>query len=169
VRPNLQHVGYLVDDLKAAAAHFARAYRIGPFIQLPHGSYDLLSFRGGECVWDHSLALAAWGATQIELQAVQRVEPAELAELIGGPARLSHVCYRVADLESEHQRLSHEGFDPFLEVATGPIRFTLFSDPQSSTYLEVHREGPALEHLMNLTQTAAAGWDGGEALVPMPD
>jgi hypothetical protein len=36
----LQHIGFVVEDLALAAAHFARTFSVGSFLTIPHLEFD---------------------------------------------------------------------------------------------------------------------------------
>jgi methylmalonyl-CoA/ethylmalonyl-CoA epimerase len=160
----LHHFGYVVEDLQTAAAHFAAAYHVGPFLTVPHVEFDRLSYRGAPCVWEHSLAFAAWGGVQIELQQVDRVDPPELAELTARRGVITHVSYRVPDLVAETERLARVGVEPFLHAETGPVSFSLFADPGLPSYVEVHHDNPFLAQFDSAVLAATRDWDGRDPL-----
>jgi methylmalonyl-CoA/ethylmalonyl-CoA epimerase len=162
--PRLHHVGYVVEDLEQASSHFALTYGVGPFLAVPHVEFDELTFRGEPCTWEHSLAFAAWGGVQIELQQVDEIDPPELAELIGRPGVLSHASYRVPDLAAETERLGRRGVEPFLHAETGAVSFSLFHDPELPTYIEVHHDNAFVAQFDSAVAAATREWDGSDPL-----
>lgn len=163
---HLQHVGFVVEDLTRAAAHFAATYGVGPFLTVPHLEFDRLRYRGEPCVWDHSMAFAQWGDAQIELQQAHRTDPPELTELIGRPAN-SHLSYRVPDLDRETARLRAQGLDWFCEAQVGPVQFRFFRDPFLPSYIEVHQDNPFLAQFDASIAEATDRWDGAEPLMTL--
>lgn len=163
----LHHIGFVVDDLGRAAAHFAATYGVGPFLAIPHVEFDELSYRGEACVWDHALAFARWGSVHVELQQVNRIEPPELAARIGLPGTLSHASYRVQSLSDETERLRGQGVEPFLHARTAAVQFSFFADPGLPTFIEVHNANPFLAEFDEAIAAAARHWDGKQALQPL--
>lgn len=163
---HLQHVGFVVEDLARAAAHFAETYGVGPFLTVPHLEFDQLKFRGQPCVWAHSLAFAAWGDAQVELQQAHHVEPAELAQMIGRPEN-SHLSYRVPHLERETARLQALGMESFFDAEVGEVHFRFFKDPLLPSYIEVHQDNPFLAQFDTSIATATQSWDGVQSLLPL--
>ncbi len=162
----LQHIGFVVEDLAPAAAHFAATYGVGWFLTVPHLEFDELRFRGEPCRWEHSLAFAEWGELQIELQTAHAIEPPELNAMIGQGAS-AHVSYRVADLSEETSRLEQRGRECFFYAHVGPVEFLFFQDHQLPSYIEVHKDNPFLHEFDEAIAAATRDWDGGEPLLAL--
>lgn len=50
VPTTVYHIGYMVDDLPAAAERFADAFGAGPFHAFEHIVFEEVTYRGGQAV-----------------------------------------------------------------------------------------------------------------------
>jgi hypothetical protein len=171
LRRPLHHVGYVVDDLAAAARRISAATGAGPFLMIEHVPLAHATYRGAPARYDHSTAFAQWGPVIVEISQVHAAEPAGLRDFFtaGRHPAIGHVAWLVDDLEAESGRLERAGLPLVHSGSSGPVRANwhdggdLFGHP-----IEVHRRGPELLGFYETIAAAARDWDGGEPLRPAP-
>jgi catechol 2,3-dioxygenase-like lactoylglutathione lyase family enzyme len=165
--PAIHHVGYVVDDIPAAAARFAGTFGAGPCHLIEHLAFDEVTFDGGPAAYDHSSAFGQWGPIIVELTQVHAVEPAGLrAALAAGPMpRVGHVAWLADDLTAESRRLVATGLELFHTGRSGPVRAHWFDARQTlGHHVEVLQATPELIGFYDLIARTAQDWDGREIL-----
>ena len=124
--PGLHHVGYWVDDLAAERARWESDLGVGPFEVIEHVPFDSFSLSdgdqvGGDVVFDHSAAFAAWGPVVVELDQVHAIDD-RLAVAYGVvPGAVSHVSWLVPDVADESARLAGLGCALINTARSGPV------------------------------------------------
>ena len=85
-------LGFVVDDLFAAAEHWARVFGVGPFHVLPRLEQPC-TYRGADTGVDVQIAVAQAGPAQIELIKQYCDRPSVYRELTAeGPCAFHQVC-----------------------------------------------------------------------------
>jgi hypothetical protein len=170
VRP-LHHLGYVVEDLQAAAQRFALATGAGPFLMIEHVALDEASFDGGPAAYDHSTAFGQWGPVIVEISLVHEAHPDGLGEFLGAtrPPAIGHVAWLVDDLAQESARLEQAGL---------PLRHTGRSGPVAAHWhdgadlvghpVEILRRCPEILGFYAAIADASRNWDGSRPLRPAP-
>jgi len=159
--------GYVVTDLERAVHHWSRVIGVGPFFLLEHVEFSRLQFRGQPTQVDMSVALAYWGAVQIEL-IVQHNRAAsiysEFAARAG--AGLQHIGVMTDSVARALERLQARGVDPVQWGATASgIEFAYVStDFHPGAMLELIEHGPAIDGFFHMAYEAARSWDGSQPL-----
>jgi hypothetical protein len=172
LRPRpFHHLGYVVEDLAAAAGRFARTVGAGPFLHIGHVTLDFATYRGADARYDHRTAFGQWGPVLVELSVIEDAEPAELATFMGHdrPGTLGHVAWLVDDLEAESAALERDGLALVHTGGSGPVSAhwhdggLLFGHP-----VEVLRRCPEILGLYAAVGAAAQDWDGSRPLRDLP-
>jgi catechol 2,3-dioxygenase-like lactoylglutathione lyase family enzyme len=171
LRRPVHHIGYVVDDLEAAARHLSAATGAGPFLMLEHVPLADASYRGAPASYDHSTAFGQWGPVIIEISRIHAAEPTGLREFFtaGRHPAIGHVAWLVDDLDGESARLEEAGLALVHSGSSGPVRANwhdgrqLFGHP-----IEVHRRGPELLGFYETIAAASRTWDGSDPLRPAP-
>src|SRR4051812_41726996 len=114
----IHHVGYVVEDLRAAIEQWTRDFGAGPFQTLAHIAFDEVTYEGAPAAYDHSSAFGAWGPILIELTQVHEARPPGISR----PPGLGHIAFLADDLDAEVQRLEGLGMHVFHTGRTGPVR-----------------------------------------------
>ena len=151
--PGLHHVGYWVDDLAAERARWQSDLGVGPFEVIEHVPFDSFSLSdgdqvGGDVVFDHSAAFAAWGPVVVELDQVHAIDERLAAAYGVVPGGVSHVSWVVPDVAAESARLAGLGCALINTARSGPIRVAwhdggpLFPHP-----IEVHERNDVIAGL----------------------
>jgi hypothetical protein len=167
-RQALSHVGYVVDDIEAAASEWQRTFSVGPFLLLDNIAFDEVSYLGEPCTWEHSAAFASWGEVLVELQQHHRIEPPALAEMltaVSGP-RTNHFSFVSSTPERDSEYLEAQGHPRFLFARDGDIELRFHFIPSLRHSVEIHRACPALEGFFRQVREAAIGWDGRDPIRP---
>jgi hypothetical protein len=165
------HLGYVVDDLEAAAERFARAVGAGPFLMIEHVPLEDVTFDGAPAVYDHSTAFGQWGPVIVEISVVHEAHPDGLGAFLGPtrPPAIGHVAWLVENLEDESGRLEQAGL---------PLRHTGSSGPVAAHWhdggtvvghpVEVLRRCPEILGFYSAIADASRNWDGSRPLRPAP-
>jgi catechol 2,3-dioxygenase-like lactoylglutathione lyase family enzyme len=170
LRP-FHHLGYVVDDLEAAAERFARVGGAGPFLMIEHVPLEDATFDGAPAVYDHSTAFGQWGPVIVEISRVHEARPAGLGTFLGAPRApaIGHVAWLADDLAAESERL---------ETAGLPLRHTGSSGPVAAHWhdgddlvghpVEVLRRCPEILGFYSAIADASRNWDGSRPLRRAP-
>jgi len=142
----IHHVGYVVEDLPAATARFARDFGAGPFHTLEHIAFDEVTFAGEPAVYDHSSAFGAWGPILVELTQVHDAQPAGLAAALTKPgAGVGHIAFLAEDRDAEVARLEALGMRVFHTGRSGPVSATWLNGGPFGHPVEVLQRVPELD------------------------
>jgi hypothetical protein len=149
--------GYLVEDLEAAARHWAEHLGVGPFHVLEHVAMVEPVYRGEPCGADISIALANSGDLQIELVVQHNDAPSIYREWLDeGRLGLHHVGFFVDDIEDVlsrlapvPERLQHGRNFCYLDTAAHP-----------GTITELIALDDGMRGLFDMIRDAGASWDG---------
>jgi hypothetical protein len=166
VTSTLHHIGYVVDDLPAAAERFAQQSGAGPFYAFEHIAFEVVTYRGEPAVYDHSSAFGQCGPIIVELTKVHDVQPAGLADAFVKPgAGVGHVGWIADSLDDEAARLEAAGLVPFHTGQTGPVSVVWFDGgPLLGHPIEVLQRREELLGFYAMVKRSAEGWDGSEPL-----
>jgi hypothetical protein len=164
--PVIEHIGYVVEDLRAGVERFAADTGAGPFFAMEHMVFDEVTYNGGPAAYDHSSAFAAWGPILVELSKVHDAQPPAFAAALATPgAGVGHVGWLADDLRAETERLIAAGLRPFHTGRTGPVSAVWFDGgPLLGHPVEVLQRVPEIEGFYAMVRGAAAEWDGASEL-----
>ena len=149
-------LGFVVDDLLAAADRWVRVFGVGPFHVMPRVSSSC-RYRGTDSYVDIHIAVAQAGPVQIEL----------IQDFTDGPSvfRDVHGLHQVSTLTRDYDgRKAHYermGYEPVCEF-TSPGQRVAFYDTLEDFgfFTEVVEEKPSFQaNLSNISRTCA-DWDG---------
>jgi Glyoxalase/Bleomycin resistance protein/Dioxygenase superfamily len=171
VTASLHHIGYVVEDLPAAAERFAEQFRAGPFFAFEHIEFEEVTFRGGTAVYDHSSAFGQCGSIIVELTQVYDAQPAGLADALVKPgAGVGHVGWLADSLEDEAARLQNAGLVPFHTGRTGPVSVVWFEGGSLLGHpIEVLQRRDELLAFYDTVRRASEGWDGSDPYRPLAE
>ncbi len=156
----IDHVGYVVEDIRAAVDWAVSVLGAGPFFLIDHLEFDEVTFDGRPAVYDHSSAFGQWGAIRLELTKVHFASPGLAETLV--PAGVGHVAWLADDLDAETARL---GLPLFHTGRAGPVRAHWF-DARATLghHVEVLQASPELLGFYDRIRRAAEDWDGRDRL-----
>lgn len=164
--PEIHHVGYVVEDLRAGVEHFARSYGAGPFFGMEHLEFDEVDYLGQPAVYDHSSAFGQCGSILIEVTQVHDARPQQFADALVKPgAGVGHVAWLADSLEDEVARLTAAGHTRFHGGRTGPAQAAWFSGgPIAGHPIEVLQRREELLGFYRMVRDASIGWDRSDPL-----
>jgi hypothetical protein len=160
----------VVDDLARAAQLWHDTTGIGPFIVLPHVSFDSMTVDGKRAVFDHTPAFAAHGPVFIELQLIHYIEPATARPRFepGGPVGLHHTAYVVRDLAAESERLTDLGLPCTVRARSGDLDVAMHDASRlTGATVELHQDSEFLRTFFAGVRAAAEEWDGNQLLAEL--
>jgi hypothetical protein len=154
-------LGFVVDDLLAAAARWARVYGVGPFHVLPPVEVPC-TYRGTESEIAMQIAIAQAGPVQIEL-IEQRCDRASVfRDLFAKDQSGFHqLCTVTPDYEGKKGYFTRLGYELACEIIANGSQVAYFDTVHDfGFFTEVVDETPGfLASLGKIAQTCA-DWDG---------
>jgi hypothetical protein len=163
----VMQLGFVVPDIEAAARHWHEKVGVGPFFLLEHVQFAEAWYRGRPLAVDMSVALAQWGAVQVELIQQFNSAPSIYSEFAGGAAGgLQHVGVMSDSVPDHLSRLQAAGIEPVQWGSTANgIRFAyIATDHHPGGMIELIEHGPAIDRFFDMVRRAAVDWDGREPL-----
>jgi hypothetical protein len=155
--------GYVVDDLEAAARHWAEKLGVGPFYVFDSVAFDTVRYRGKPSPIEMSMAIGYWGELQIELIRPLNDAPSiyrDFAER--GLTGLQHVGVLTDDLSRDLAALARRGVHPVQDgvAANGTAFAYVDTDFHPGGMVEIIETSPALAAGFAAIRKAADAWDG---------
>jgi methylmalonyl-CoA/ethylmalonyl-CoA epimerase len=160
----IDQMGFLVEDIEAAAHHWASVWGVGPFFVHRHVENDRFTYRGHDTAVDLTLAFSYLGDIQIELILPHNDAPSVYTDF-RKTARtgLVHVAHFCDDLDAAAAR-----FDvPVIQYSSTP-------DGVETIYLETSQLGAPFVEFIKVRQVhhdamrelreVARQWDGRDPL-----
>lgn len=163
----VMQLGFVVPDLEVAAAHWSGTVGVGPFFLLEHVQFAETFYQGRPTTVDMSVAVAQWGAVQVELVQQFNDAPSIYSEFPGRErGGLQHVGVMTQSVERDLARLRPLGIDPVQWGSTANgIRFAyLATDQHPGAMIELIEHGPAIDGFFAIVREAARTWDGTQPL-----
>ncbi len=117
-------IGYVVDDLEAAAKQWAETTGIGPWRVLPHVPLDHFTYEDAASPVDIGIALAYSGDVQIELIAQYNDAPSMYRDLRDSYGEgVQHICFYPDDYDAAMAAAIASGMTVGQQGALWGIRF----------------------------------------------
>jgi len=154
-------VGYIVDDLIAAATKWTRAFGVGPFHVLPRARVEC-TYRGAASGLDVQTAVAQAGPVQIELIQNNDDRPNVYNELTAPGSSLMHQMATVTDdYDGQATHYQSLGYDVVCEIVMPNQRVAYFDTVADfGFYVEVIEQTPLfLKQIAAIARTCSQ-WDG---------
>lgn len=158
--------GYVVDDWRQAAEHWAAALGVGPFFALEHVEFSECLYRGDPTNIDMSVAIAYTGNYQIELVQQHNDAPSIYMDFLKrNPPGLQHVGTLVDDLDAAldsnelRSRIIQQGC-----TVTGARFAYVDTVLHDGTMLELIEADEEMHRTFAYMASAAATWDGNNAI-----
>jgi len=153
-------LGFVVDDLFASAALWARTHGVGPFHVLPRMTTPC-SYRGSPASVDMQVAVAQAGPVQIELVKQHDDSPSIFRELAGSGRCVLHqlctVTSRYDEKKSHYERLGYEIAGEIL----GGMRVAYVDTTRDfGYYTEIVEKSDAFLKQVGRISRTCAEWDG---------
>jgi methylmalonyl-CoA/ethylmalonyl-CoA epimerase len=159
----VMQLGFVVPDIEQAMQHWLGKVGLGPFYQIENVQYAEAYHRGLPANIDMTVALAQWGAVQVELIQQRNEVPSIYTEFPGRKlGGLQHLGVMTRSVAADLGALRAEGIEAVQWGATANgIRFAyVATDAQPGGMIELIEHGPAIDGFFDLVRTSAEGWDG---------
>jgi hypothetical protein len=163
----VMQLGFVVGDLEHAMRHWLDKVGIGPFFVLEHVKFAQVLHRGKPTDIDMSVALAQWGAVQVELIQQYNDAPSIYTEFAGRRlGGLQHLGVMTDSVADDLVRLNKLGIEPVQQGHTGTgIRFAYVdTDDHPGGMIELIEAGAVITGFFKLVRDAAQDWDGSEQI-----
>jgi hypothetical protein len=157
----LFQVGFVVNDLLASAARWARVFGVGPFHVLPRRSVAC-TYRGAASSIDLQVAVAQAGPAQIELIEQHCDTPSVFRDRFArGASGLHQLCTVTRDYDGRKAHYQALGYELGCEIATPGQRVAYYDTfDDFGFFTEIAEETPRfLADLARIARTCAE-WDG---------
>jgi len=152
---------YVVDDLDAAADHWASTMGAGPFFVAAHHRADRFLYRGQPIEADVSYAFGYSGTTQIQLVVQHDDLPSIYREMFPSGGGLHHIASLVADYDGARQRLLDQGHELACELDANDIHACYFDCRTSlQCFVELHSRTDRIVATFARWQQEHEEWDG---------
>ncbi|MCU4652105.1 VOC family protein [Roseibacterium sp. SDUM158016] len=157
-------LGYVVDDLDAALAHWTQVLGVGPFFVAEGIPMDTLHYRGTPIRIDQRVAIAQDGPVQVELLQQTGGDRSCFTDFLAarGPG-LHHVCVLCEDFDATIEDWAARGVGVLQggKTATGLPFAYMDTDPaHGGQVLEIVPASRGLMRYFTMVAEAAEGWDG---------
>jgi hypothetical protein len=160
----LFQLGFVVDDLLAAARRWVDVFGVGPFHVMPRVR-DACRYRGADGTIDIHIAVAQAGPVQIELIQDYTDGPSVLRELRNrldyNTSGFHQVCTLTRDYDGKKSHYEKLGYELACELTSPGQRVAFFDTIEDfGFFTEVAEEKTSFQkNLLRISQTCAE-WDG---------
>jgi hypothetical protein len=155
-------LGFVVDDVLAAAARWARVFGVGPFHVLPTFDQHVL-YHGEEATVTAQVAVAQAGPVQIELIQQHCDRPSIFRDWSrGGTSAFHQLATVTPDYDGKKAFYLELGYTLAAE-SLGKVRVAYFDTVADfGFYTEVVQQTPGFLANLHKMSQASAGWDGSD-------
>lgn len=161
-RPFFQ-IAWIVDDLDAAVGQWL-TQGIGPFFLFRHSPVLDFKYRGTASDIDFSVALAQYGAMQIELIQQHGDRPSQYRDSFApGEGGFHHMARLTSDLDADIEMYRKQGFEPAAEGTFGDMRFAYIDTrPALGHMTEIMEDKASIREMFDLVTQSSLAWDGSD-------
>lgn len=160
----LFQLGFVVDDVVAAATRWVDTFGVGPFHVLPPIETPC-TYRGTDSAVTVQVGLAQAGPVQIELIDQRCDRPSVYRDMaVAGPAGFHQVCTVTPDYHATTAHYVDLGYELACELATPDGQRVAYVDTVADFgfFTEIAEEVPGfLDQLASIARTCA-DWDGAD-------
>ncbi|WP_118133474.1 VOC family protein [Oceanicella sp. SM1341] len=168
----IRQLGYVVEDIEAAMAHWSAELGVGPWFYNPKVPIEDYRYDGKPYEVHNSVALANSGFIQVELIETRNDAPSMYRDFqAAGNLGLQHVAYWTQSFDADLARAEKAGFEVKMSGCVGANgRFVYFSkEAHPGTVIELSEVMGPKGRMFDLIREASTGWDGSEPVRPFPD
>lgn len=168
----IRQLGYVVDDIEAAMAHWHTVMGVGPWYYNPQVPIVNYRFDGQSYSPHNSVALANSGPIQVELIQIRNDVPSMYRDFMqAGHRGLQHVAFWTEDYDADLARMQAQGFTVKMSGEVGANgRFAYFDrEYHPGTVIELSEVLGPKGRMFDLIREASIDWDGSEPIRPFPD
>ncbi len=157
----VRQVGYVVNDLDDALAHWTGTLGVGPWFKIPNLVLDDCDYRGQTVSTEISFAIANSGEMQFELIQPQGDTPSCYSEFLAeGTAGPHHMAWWTEDFDATLERATRQGWEQIQSGDAMGTRFCYFDGAQRGALAELMELNDMSRWLADHTRDAALSWDG---------
>jgi hypothetical protein len=159
----LFQIGFVVNDLVASAARWARVFGVGPFHVLPRMSVAC-TYRGADSTIEMQVAVAQAGPAQVELIEQHCDTPSVFRDRFArGASGLHQLCTVTRDYDGRKAHYEALGYELACEITTPAQRVAYYDTVDDfGFFTEIAEETPRfLADLAQIARTCAE-WDGSD-------
>jgi hypothetical protein len=167
----IMQLGYIVEDVEAAAAEWTARTGVGPFYVLDRNAMDECYFRGVRTPAELRLGFGYWGGVQVELvQPLNGGTGFYREALRDGAGRLNHCASVVTDLDALLDKHALRDRVVLSGLMPSGLKFVyLESYLPGGLHLELIQATPGTLGAFKGMEAIARQWDGRKPLRPMSD
>jgi len=168
----IRQLGYVVDDIEAAMAHWHNVMGVGPWYYNPKVPIVNYRYHGQGYAPHNSVALANSGPIQVELIQIRNDVPSMYRDFMqAGHRGLQHVAFWTEDYDADLARMQAQGFTVKMSGEVGVNgRFAYFDrEYHPGTVIELSEVLGPKGRMFDLIRAASIDWDGSEPVRPFPD
>lgn len=168
----IRQLGYVVDDIEAAMAHWSEVMGVGPWYYNPKVPIEDYRYDGKPYEVHNSVALANSGYIQVELIQCRNDAPSMYRDFRrAGHRGLQHVAFWTQQYDADLALMEAEGFMQKMSGKVGADgRFCYFDrEAHPGTVIELSEVMGPKGRMFDLIRDAAQDWDGKEPVRPFPD
>lgn len=168
----IRQLGYVVDDIEAAMAHWHEVMGVGPWYYNPKVPIVNYQFDGRGYMPHNSVALANSGPIQVELIQIRNDVPSMYRDFMqAGHRGLQHVAFWTEDYDADLARMQGQGFTVKMSGEVGANgRFAYFDrEYHPGTVIELSEVLGPKGRMFDLIREASIDWDGSDPVRPFPD
>jgi hypothetical protein len=155
-------LGFVVDDLLAAAHRWATVYGAGPVFVMPYAGPVPARYRGEPGELDYQIAVTQLGPLQVELIEPRSDAPSVYRDVFDRGERGVHQLSTVTgDFDAAMAHYTALGYQPWNELDTAIGRVAYFDTRDDiGLVTEVIEESPGFLRALARTASVCANWDG---------
>jgi hypothetical protein len=168
----IRQLGYVVDDIEAAMAHWHEVMGVGPWFYNPKVPIEDYRYDGEAYKVHNSVALANSGYVQVELIQCRNDAPSMYRDFrLAGHRGLQHVAYWTQDYDRDLATMEAQGFRRKMSGKVGEDgRFVYFDrEAHPGTVIELSEVMGPKGRMFDMIRAASEAWDGGNPVRPFPD
>lgn len=155
-------LGFVVDDLLAAADRWVRVFGVGPFHVMPRVK-NSCRYRGADAYADIHIAVAQAGPVQIELIQDYTDGPSVFGDFVElrGAFGLHQLCTLTRDYDGKKAHYERLGYETACEFTTPGQRVAFYDTIEDfGFFTEVVEEKPSFQANLAAISRTCEDWDG---------
>lgn len=167
-----RQLGYVVDDIESAMAHWHQVMGVGPWFYNPRVPIEDYLYDGKSYEVHNSVALANSGPIQVELIQTRNDAPSMYRDFMQeGHRGLQHIAFWTQSYDADLARLEGMGFKRKMSGKVGANgRFVYFDrEAHPGTVIELSEVMGPKGRMFDMIREASRDWDGTDPVRPFPD
>lgn len=167
-----RQLGYVVDDIESAMAHWHEVIGVGPWFYNPRVPIEDYMYDGKAYEVHNSVALANSGPIQVELIQTRNDAPSMYRDFMqAGHRGLQHIAFWTQNYDADLARLEGMGFKRKMSGKVGKNgRFVYFDrEAHPGTVIELSEVMGPKGRMFDMIREASQDWDGSDPVRPFPD